>query len=498
MALINEKIEIVSPQEYQLGQQAKRDDLFNSSAVYDALSKYKNLWETRNNKSWDVLGWNALTGRVIPSVAGQYFQSLGWTPQQALNYLRGKATLKENSKSPSTSKASRQSVQQEVQANPVTKPIVKTSRPVVTKTVPSTYKDKITIKDGTLYGSFPGYSQDQIIKAITGVSKSNTNNQNVSYSWEREQTASEPAKSTQSQQFTKISGFKSKPIPTEEGIMSDEAAFMYRYPRKQVDVYNIQSPEAYDKIMAELKKIKGEGVDLAKGEYVFSTKELPITTANDSAFHTIWEPKEGLSGYSKNNIIDNKYVHSTTDKNFTTSIALGEVLPEGETTNLIYQPYDTNKEWEKRYIRKVPNTNNLYEYRSPFTDHKVWRDKVTSGNYDKYYIDKYGEVEPHVYKFETANGIITVPHVYYRIDAEGDQHVKLSDFTDTHSWSTQEPKPKTTFVPQSVRDSAQQTVDSTKQVVNTAKEKVKQGAKKFKSWLGFRNGGTINYLEFFK
>ena len=483
-------IENTDQQTYDNSQIAKQ--IAGSDSVRKSMERYREIYPY-----WDKITWPYLY-KIIGQDKARQYAAQGWTPDETIYYLGGKQVVvpRQTVEEPRQVAATQQPVETTVQP---TQSIIKIRRPaVVTKTVPSTYKGKIAIKDGTLYGSFPGYSQDQIIKAITGVSKSNTNNQNVSYSWEREQTASEPAKSTQSQQITKTGRFKSKPIPTEEGVMSDETAFLYRYPRKAVDVYNIQSPEAYDKIMAELKKIKGEGVDLAKGEYVFSTKELPITTANDSVFHTIWEPKEGLSGYSKNNIIDNKYVHSTTDKNFTTSVALGEVLPEGETTNLIYQPYDTNKEWEKRYIRKVPNTNNLYEYRSPFTDHKVWRDKVTSGNYDKYYIDKYGEVEPHVYKFETANGIITVPHVYYRIDAEGDQHVKLSDFTDTHSWSTQESKPKTTFVPQSVKDSTQQAVDSTKQVVNTAKEKVKQGVSKVRSWLGFRNGGTINYLEFFK
>lgn len=483
-------IENTDQQTYDNGQIAKQ--IAGSDSVRKSMEHYREIYPY-----WDKITWPQL-GKIIGWSRAQQYAALGWTPDETIYYLGGKQVVipRQTAEELQQATATQQPVKTTVQP---TQSVNKTLRPaVVTKTVPSTYKNKITIKDGTLYGSFPGYSQDQIIKAITGLSKSNTNNQNVSYSWEREQTTSEPANSNQSQQFTKIGGFKSKPIPTEKGVMSDEAAFMYRYPRKKVDVYNIQSPEAYDKIMAELKKIKGEGADLAEGEYVFSTKELPITTANDSTFHVIYEPKEGVSGYPNTFIIDNKYLHFAPHKDFTTSVALGEILPKGETTNLIYPAYTPDKEWEKKFIRKVPNTNNLYEYRSQSTDHKVWRDKVTSGNYDKYYIDKYGEVPPHVDKFETANnGIITAPHVYYLGGAEGDQRVKLSDFTDTHSWSTQEPKQKNTFIPQSVKDSAQQAVDSTKQVVNTAKEKVKQGVSKVRSWLGFKQGGSINYLKFF-
>lgn len=313
------------------------------------------------------------------------------------------------------------------------------------------------VVDGKTYYTFDGYSAGDIEDAIRAITSgksvqdnnyyvdtslntqtldTNTTNNNNSNNSGATTLGNSSAKATK----TLTRRITSTPVPTTKGELSDEGAFMYRYPKNQVDVYQI-APDIAQRVQEYLSNYAGQTYG-GKPDYVFSTKELPITQANDSTFHYIFEPDDAtFNALYLDDMVgkwdfleeDGKLMDYKAYKDFASSIAQGEVLPIGERTELYYR----SPHWRNisEYIMKVPGTDNLYNVRSPYManengDADMFMDIVTSGNQRKL-----SNKKVLIGNDADGNKIFVSPNQNYSRDKGTSYQAPLHYFTETHSWS---------------------------------------------------------------
>ena len=288
---------------------------------------------------------------------------------------------------------------------------------------------------------------------------------------QKQQTAQQPQ--TQKQQNTYRQNIKyinsnnkqTVEVPVENTGEPDLVTEVFAYPSRQVDVYNIH-PEAYQKVLEYLNNnFKKTKTNNKPDKYILSLsgfKNVPIGgEVNDSIFHYISKDGEHEQvyrfGFNNANIIN---------KN------------ESISSSPIFNDIITNNGKLKMY--SYSNGNDVYFKNSngvlledPFkwNEQESVMDLYTELDEDQIsYLRDHGFNEQQIKDFINKNKNLIITK-NYNVDRSMFRLIKKQ---------------------QPVQNNSSQQTKGTSNIV----QKAKQAGKKVLSFLGFQNGGTLNYLNY--
>ncbi len=273
----------------------------------------------------------------------------------------------------------------------------------------------------------------------------------------------------------------------------DKSYYLYAYPHNNVHIYSIH-PDIYEKVLEDLKSQQPSGKKVSRtSEYYLTTTPLskvPIGgQVNDSIYHFI--NNRGLDDYV--------------------------TIPAVENPNLVSSG--------DLIISNAADSNGNIQYSGA----PILMDKdIKNGKIQAYTIDgPTGQLlyspgvginsrQPMTYVKDLIQNSKKVPREMFQSLAEswGYTAEQLADrfYKKTKSYYTNQPEysfflykdvPQENIITDYKKPYEQQTgtekqISDVKRVVSSFQEQARKGVNKVKSWLGFREGGTINYLNYFK
>ena len=476
--------------------------LRNVTEVYNDLSEYKPKYISAG-----VMGWNSKTRTypqlkpikvrrqdggfdfyMVPEFAakGIYVDK----PKQVVEPIADLAT--QNNQAAIQTQQVHNNVPPKpntVAKQPVKKSVAPKSNPIVKQPVPQNLLPYIAnvSSDGVAFFNVPeGYDSYQFREAIEAVYQQNKElaqkpmvyyeqpQQQIQQQKQQQQAAQQSQKQYQAQR-RQISQRQNMKNNTNNNAQADKeqgennnnpdlVTEVFAYPGRKVDVYNIH-PEAYQKVLEYLNQNYQKTETNNKPErYVLSLsgfEKVPIGgEVNDSTFHYIGKNGDDRMmpiPYHRNPNIINK----------------NELFSQGN----IYQNINTDNGKLKMYSRS--NGNDLYYkginaglQRHPYhwMAYNKLNNNVNSIINDQYYpLKKNGLTDQQIIDY--ANKYTTLYTDYDNYDVD-----------------------KSIFHPIEKEQTVQN--NSTGNIVQKAKQKAKQAGKKVLRFLGFQNGGTLNYLNY--